>query len=286
MPIDGRIEELLARYPDQLDDAELAELRAAGERDPEVEQLMDRLHEVEGLLGPGSDALISASAALSPGGERALQRTLDDVDASVVTDRSRVVQLQPRSGRWRAGWTALAAMLLLGISVVLVIELEDSGRLDEGGLLPGSAEGLGAASDLQLRGDVPDLTGNLEFESSAAVVQGMGRPLDQSVVFVVLVSLPAHLALLETLGGETHVLHPSAGGTWRLEAGTHRVEPRPGASAYRPAMAGDASYALVGSPSPIQVPGDGLVASVTELISANEGAVLLDERAIRWTAVE
>jgi len=288
VPIDARIEELLARYPDQLSDAELTELREAGERDPAVESLMDRMHEVDGLLRQGGSAASTAPASLSPGGQRALSRVLEDLDDSVATDRNRVAGLSAwRRGRpLPAAWTALAAALLLGASALLVVELDHSGRLDEGLGSGGPGAALGLDSDLKLRGDLPEFTGNLEFEARPAVVQGMGRPVDQSVVFLVLVSLPAHLALLETQAGQTHVLHPSAGDSWRLDAGTHRLEPRPGASAYRPAAIGEASYALVGSSAPLQAPTGGTVLSVADFIADNEGAALLDERSIRWIAVE
>jgi len=286
MPIDARIEELLVRYPDQLSDSELAELREAGEREAEVEHLMDRIHEVQGLLGHHVADSPSVAPALSPGGQRALDRILEDVDDSVVTDRSRLVSLASRRRRLSPTWTALAAMVLLGLSALAVVQLDESGTLDGVEGLTGPGGQLGLDPDLQMRGDLPDLMGNLEFEASPSLVQGMGRRIDQSVVFVVMVSLPAHLVLLETQGGQTHVLHPEPGQSWRLDAGTHRLEPRPGASAYRPATAGMASYALVGSTTPLELDARVALPSVAAFIAAHEDASLLDERSIRWTAVE
>ena len=50
MTVDPRVQELLERYPDDLTDAELAELRDIASRDSEIEDLLDAIHLADAAL--------------------------------------------------------------------------------------------------------------------------------------------------------------------------------------------------------------------------------------------
>ncbi len=72
---DPRIDELLAGYPDDLSDAELAELRAAAEQDPELDELMFSLLEADAELAGAPDG----PTELSEAGQARMDGILDGV---------------------------------------------------------------------------------------------------------------------------------------------------------------------------------------------------------------
>ena len=71
MSLDPRADALLSKYPDQLSEEELEELRALAKEDSLVEAMMDSIHEAEAmLLGDGDELEMSEAGRelLSGGG--------------------------------------------------------------------------------------------------------------------------------------------------------------------------------------------------------------------------
>jgi len=65
MSLEPRTEELLSGYPDQLDDSQLAELRALAEEDLLVAAMMDSIHEAEALLREGTETVEMSEQGLA-----------------------------------------------------------------------------------------------------------------------------------------------------------------------------------------------------------------------------
>jgi hypothetical protein len=202
MSLDPRAEELLAKYPDQLDDAQLAELRGIAEDDLLVATMMDSIHEAEALLRSGADpiemsaegrAMLEEVVTETLGENPDLVMTVDDLMAPLppppvplaepVSSRvagtaaaappsasEEVVSLAQRRVA-RSGfpmWRALAALLVLGLGYGL---WAGGNPLSTGGE---SGAVLIENDHLQMRGgDTPDLPG-ASPERSELVVRSSG----------------------------------------------------------------------------------------------------------------
>ncbi len=282
MTLDPRVRDLLDRYPLDLDDDELAELRAAADRDPRLAQIMDGILEAEDLLDDAPmplsdagrarlDALVertleakgwSADLATpaAAGDDDAKSWSADLATPAARADRpSNVVDLAARRRRRTFAWVALAAAIVVGAVIAL-----------QAG--PGDPE-------FQPRGVPEELEGTLWVMGDARVEDGAERSATDGVTFrAVLEDGSASLVLLETQGGATHVIWPAAGAVWEGSAGPNPVGPAGRPAPYRPAGPGRAEYRLVAaSPAP-DVSAEPIELGVVE----EWGGRVLDEVAIEW----
>lgn len=273
MSLDPRTEELLAGYPDQLTDDELAELRAQAEGEPEVQRLMDAIHDVERRLA--GEPL--ASPELSSEGQRRLDAIVEDTrawthgGATPTAQQDNVVSLSAaRRRRWGGAVVALAAAALLAIGLLS----SERAPVDTA---------VTSAEDFRFKGaDGQPVSGSLFVMGEQRVSDGQQRPVDASVTFRAVVPLALSLALVEVgPGGGAHVLHPRPGQRWQVPAGSHLLQGGGGA-AYRPAGPGEARYVLVGSAGSLQVPAGPV--DLDAWVASQPGAAVLDSLSIRWTA--
>ncbi len=287
MSRDDRIAELLGGYPDQLTDDELAELRQAAAIDPEIEASLDAIHEAEFLLSMDDDDVrsLSLDGELSERGEERLGdaiRQAREVAAPVAAPAAaRIVPLRRHEDRpqW-TGWIALAAGLVLaGGTVVLSRSPAPSGADDLHS---------GSGSDFSMKGAEPPaaVSGDLMIRGTEAAAWSRGSPrsLDKGLRFYAVVPQPTYLALVEVQNANAVVLHPAAGSQWRVEAGTHLLQPPAASPDYVARVGGRARYVLVGSVSSLSVPSGGVITSASALVSGNPGSRVLGEVEVAWQA--
>ena len=302
MPPDARIEELLARYPDQLTDDELDELRAAAEADPEVDELMDAIHQVEAGLAdlPAPelsqlgerrlDRLVEEAKSWSTGGSTPEAKV--DADEATVeseeakgwstggsTPEAKVVDLGARR-RWLQ-WVkanpapmALAAMMLLAAGFMLRDQLQPPDEF--------TWRGDDDTSD-------PDrIEGELWVMGEARIEDGEARPVNRPITFRAVMSEPASLVLVETQSGRSFVIWPEPGQSWQAAAGSNLLQPGGVAATYLPATSGEATYTLLASrpEAPIPVPPGRETASAEALLEGMEGTWLLGRTTIVWEVAE
>lgn len=287
-----RIEELLSGYPDQLSDAELAELRLAAEQDSELDAMLDAIHEVEFLLAAdeASVAEVTGPQHLSDAGEQRLATAMSNarfLAVGAATDSMAAAEggdeFVPVSGRrssqW-VGWTALAAGLLLAVGTVLLSRFE----IPHAPLEPLSPEP--GAADFSMKGEPGVVSGDLMIRGTGAAswTAGESRSLEQAVRFYAVVPQPTFLAILEIQAANTVVLYPGPEQHWQVAAGTHLLQPPGGSSEYQPARAGPATYVLLGSAAGLAVPAGRVVTSVEALLAGNPGARELGRVEVKWIA--
>ena len=308
MPPDPRTLELLGRYPEALDDAALAELRAAAELDAEVEELMDAVHEVDGLLRDVPSVELSAAGQArlgelvdavkggsTPAGQAEGEEVVEgwstggstpagQVEGEEVvkgwstggsTPASRVADLG--AVRRRRNWllahpaaTALAALMLLAAGFMV-------------------RDQLTPPSEFTFRGDDdvadPDrIVGELHVMGETRLQDGAARAVDRPITFRAMMQEPAALVLVETQAGRSFVLWPEPGQAWQVTSGTHLLQPAGLASTYVPAGPGEATYTLLASrpEAPIPVPPERQTPSAAALVEGQEGISLLGTITIRW----
>ncbi len=296
MPPDPRIQELLERYPDQLSDEELAELRAAAEEDPEVDDLMDAIHRVEGLLSGVDevelsetgqarlDRLADEAKAWSTGGSTPESR-VDEVDDAKAwstggsTPESKVVDLGARR-RWLT-WVrdnpapmALAALMLVAAGFMIRDQLQPP-------------------DDFTWRGDDdvsdPDrIDGELYVMGETRLADGDARPVNRPITFRAVMQEPAALVLVETQAGRSFVIWPEPGQQWQVLAGSNVLQPAGLAATYMPAGPGEATYTLLASrpEAPIPVPPERQTPSAASLVDGMEGTSVLGRTTIVWEAAQ
>jgi len=317
MAFDPRISELLARYPHDLSDEELAELRATADADPEVERAIDDLVEIEARL-----AGVAEEPRLSEIGRKRLESRLEESKAwstGGATPSGKADDDAPQA--WSTGGAtpsgkaddeAPTAWSTGGATPSgKVVDFGEARR--KRGLLAGSRPAQALAAGLlvatgfmvadQFTPDPPGITfkgddddsadpdrieGSLWIHGEAKLEGGEHRPIDQPVTFRGVPDLPCSLVLLETQNGATFVLHPEPGQVWSAEPGSNLLDPDGASSEYRPGSPGEATYTLLASPrhAPIPVPPDRAVASPQALIDAQEATYLLDSVKIVWEGTE
>ena len=313
MALDPRISELVARYPHDLNDAELAELRAAAEADPEVESAIDGLLELEAELAgveeaprlselgrkrleskldevqawstggatPSGKADADAPQAWSTGG--ATPSGKDDADAPQAwstggaTPSGRVVDFgEARRRRGLLGGNRAAQALAAGLLVAAGFMVGDQFTPDP--------PGYTFKGDDDDSADPDRIEGSLWIHGESKLESGAVRAVDQPVSFRGVPDTPCALVLLETQGGATFVLYPEPGQVWNATAGSNLLAPEGASSAYTPGAAGEATYTLLASPphAPIPVPPDRRTASPEALIEGQEATYVLDSVKIVW----
>jgi len=233
MSLDPRAEELLFRYPDQLEESDLAELRALAEGDLLVAVMMDSIHEAEALLHSGAEtvemsaqghAILEEVVAETLSAALDSDRTVEDIMAPLPVALTSPVKVpeeaphneaeevvfppDPRAARSGSSmWRALAALLGLGAGYGLWAS-GNPGPQD-----PSGAGGVaGGGDDLQMRGG-----DRLELQDSEA------PPLAVSQDPVDVAPLPHRSELVVTAsadGGGT-------GGDRRLHSGAVRPSTSP-----------------------------------------------------------
>jgi hypothetical protein len=317
MAFEPRIAELLARYPHDLSDEELAELRACAEADPAVEQAIDDLIEIEARLAGVPDGL-----QLSELGRKRLERRLEETRAwstggatpsgKADADAPQAWSTGGATPSGRADAEAPQAWSTGGATPSgKVVDFEQARR--RRGLLGGSraaqtlAAGLLIASgfmvldqfrepplEFTFKGDDDDsadpdlIEGSLWIHGETKLESGAMRRIDQAVTFRGVTDKACSLVLLETQAGQTYVLFPEPGQVWEAQPGSNLLDPAENSSEYRPGRAGEVTYTLLASPShaPIPVPQDRKVASPEAMIDGQEATYVLDSVTILWQGVE
>lgn len=303
MAVDARVQALLERYPDQLDDAELQELRIIAEQDPEVDRLIDAIHQTEALLrsGAANDAVEDGGASLpwesandsgaaqalgsrgastrgstdtdvqAIGSRGASTRGAGDADVQAVASRGASTRAANdgalRAGSRRSLWVALAASIALAVSSQMV--------------RPPPQPNLGSVGEFAARGVEIELAGALWLRGSdGRVVQPGPRRTSDSVHFSATVNQEADLLLVEVAGGRATVLHPEPGGRWSVPAGTHLVQPGGAPATYTPGGPGAAEYVIVGGRT--APPLDPPPASLEALLAAWPDSAVLERETVEW----
>jgi hypothetical protein len=280
MAVDPSLEEFLLRYPDQLDDAELAALHLRAEGDPELDRLLDALLQAEAAL---RQELIRAwstrgvtPTALAPVPSQA-DLGLPEVGASAnsgpVNWSSRGVT---PTARTRGAGPRGVVVAALAACVVLFVGLRLRGPAPDTAPFAGD-------DDLSVRGvgDVP--TGALWLLGPARIEPGASRPVTDPLRFHAIVAQESWLLLAELQGGKVAVLHPAPGGEWRVPAGAHLLAPDGSAADYRPGSPGDATYVLLAATGRRPVP-QGSFADIPALTSAAVGFVEIARVDVKWSS--
>ena len=247
MSLEPRAEELLSKYPDQLAEDELIELRELAEGDFLLTAMMESIHEAGALLDGGGGAI-----EMSEGGRDLLDSvvaetlseipnagmTLEDLMAPVVEGTSskgvseeasgdamehgptaleEVVPLQARKPA-RSGaamWRALAALVVLGAGYGIWTGMStDQPGPENAPLTPGDG-------DLQTRGvQTPDLSGSpASHEAEAATAEeAPPAPVETAA------ASRAQLLLLE--GGVDDGMPPISTGSQRSTTAPIRFDAR------------------------------------------------------------
>ena len=274
MPPDPRIQDLLERYPDQLTEQELAELRAAAERDPEVDELLDAIHQVEGVLSG------VPPVELSELGQARLDRLVEEAknwSTGGSTPESKVVDLG--AVRRRRSWltahpaaTALAAVMVVAAGFMI-------------------RDQLTPPTEFVWRGDDdssdPDrIEGELYVMGETRLEDGDPRAVDRPITFRAVLEEPAALVLVETQAGRSFVLWPEPGEEWQASVGSNLLQPSGLAATYAPAGPGEATYTLLAThpEAPIPVPPERQTPSPAALVEGMEGTWVLGRITILWEA--
>jgi hypothetical protein len=271
-----RLLDLLARYPAELSDPELAELRAAAEADPRLEDALHELLELDAAL----DGLADGPLALSELGQRRLDRALRSTRAwgsgpaapLEASAGDHVVSLFAR----RPVQLALAAALLaaLGFAAARLFTPPAPNDPYHGGI-KGDDDDSAAPRDRSLI---------LQAPGEPRLEDGARRPIDSPLRITARLMRPMSLVLLEVQGDVSAVVWPLPGAAWFGAAGPNLLQPADASPDYRPAAPGLATYVLVARPTPLALP-DRRVREA-DLLAANPGAVVLDRRSVLWTPPE
>jgi hypothetical protein len=304
MTLDPRIQELLERYPLDLSAEELDELRAAAERDPRLDEIMDGLLEIDGELDGRRDQ--EAEPELSEAGRARLNALLagvreakgwsaDGATPAARADEAKGWSADGATPAARAddakGWSADGATPAAREKVVDLASVRRR-RFSPPALLAMAAlVAIGAGLALRTppptthfveRGVPADLEGVLWVMGDARVRDGASRAVSEKVIFrAVLNAGSVSLVLLETQAGATHVLHPAPGGVWQGASGTNVLSRGGRPQNYRPARSGRAEYTLVAATTRPEIRA-GAVASIDAFVAECDGRVL-DRSAIEWT---
>ncbi len=320
MAVDPRIRDLLARWPDDLSDSELGELRAAAEANPTVDELLAALVEAEALLTGAP-----ATPELSDGGADRLQSMVDEAKAwstggATPSGNADVVEIKGWStggatpsgkaeveeatgwstggatpsgkvvdfgeARRRRGLLSSPALIALAAAILIAGAMMLRDRL-----APEQAEWreddrYGFKDDDTT--DRPRIDGQLWVMGETRVQDGDARRADAPVTFRAVLERDAALVLLETQGEKTWVVHPAPGDAWVVPAGTHLLQPPGSSPEYTPGSAGPATYTLVASQpdDPITVPDGRFVPSVEALIDRPGATYALESVKIVWEEVD
>ena len=296
MASDPRIEELLERYPSELDDSELAELRAAAATDPDVDAAMHALLLTDAVL---DDADLSAT--LSPAGQRREDATLRAVrawtlgpaaptEAKDTSDAPKAWTLGPAAPTeanadnvvdFSAARRRRMRTLSLAIAAAILVALGFAARgwfgpSQEGGGYDPYGGGTKGDDD-----SAPAIEGQIQIMGATRIHDGDAVPATTPVRFTMRLEDPASIALIEIQGGTTAVLWPRPDHQWLAIVGNNALAPRGTDGTYTPAAAGEANYVLVGSESALQF-ADPKLSTLDAFIKDN-GALVLDQITVRWT---
>lgn len=228
MSLPERTVELLERYPDQLTEAEISELRETAATDPKVAELLATIDALEHGRpdAPEWPEEPEGTPQLSEIGQARIERMLESAGDAPSGARA------PVGRRW---WVAIAAILLVGVSLLLLRPPEPDPTTDP------------------FRGGPGDLDVTLVVLGDAPVPDGARRPVDDAVRFQVVSSGPAWLALVEVQGNRRSVLWPPPGEQWQVTAGIHLLTPTGQAPDYEPGSHGQTRYELIAAPGPLHV---------------------------------
>lgn len=266
--------DLLDGYPDELDDAQLATLRAAADEDPRVAEAMDAILAFDAAMA-GAPTTPPALSDLAR--HRIAKATSADTPkawgsppvAPLEARHGADSNVVPLFGR-RPVQIALVALLLVAAGLV-ARSLFDATDPYGGGIKGDDDDG-------------PALTGALILQApdGTRLASNASRPVTDPVRITARPSAAASLALLEVQGDVSAVVWPAPGAIWTATAGPNLLQP-PGASPdYRPAGPGPATYVLVARPTALSIPGRRI--NEADLLAANEGALVLARFELDWTA--
>lgn len=289
-----RLTDLLERYPHELDDAELAELRAAAEQDPELEAMLEALL----LLDDAFEDTDLEDTSLSELGQRRLDSKLRTIKAwtlgPAAPTEANVEQDAPKA--WTLGpaapteanadnvvdFTARRRMRMLGyaIAAAVLIALGFAARGLFGDPRGGGHNPYGGG----IKGDddsAPGIEGQIQVMGATRVYDMDAVPMTQPVRFTMRLENPAAIALVEIQNGQSHVLWPMPGRQWLAVIGNNALLPPGSDGTYTPAAAGEARYVLIASDSELKF-FDRKLSTLKGFIEDND-ALVIDELTIRWT---
>ena len=278
MSLPHRLLELLDRYPDDLTDAELAELRTAAQADPRLDRALSEAVAIDAAISGTPDA----PEVLSELGSERLRQALEPYAAwgsppaapleakgpgPQKEPADKVISLFAR----RPVQLALAALVLVTVGVVIV-------RMGDpvDGPRQGSFKGDPRLAETSLVITSPE---------GAPVASGSTRAADQPVRFQVrLIASSAYLALLEIQGASSALVWPTPDAVWLGADGFNILQP-PGVSPdYQPARPGEATYVVYASPEPLVLSSRTLTED--DLRAANPKAVPGRPLTVIWTPAE
>ncbi len=280
MAVDPRMEELLERYPSELDDAELAALRAAAEQDPDVAAAMDAL-----LLVDAAFDDTDLHAELSPAGQRKLDANLRAVKAWTLGPAAPTEARADNVVDFAAARSRRMAMVGLAIAAAVLVAVGFAAR---GWFAPrGPGGGYdpyhgGTKGDDDSAG--PSLEGQIQIQGALRVQDGDSVPADQPVLFTIRLEDAASIALLEIQEGVTSVMWPAPGYQWVGVVGNNRLAPPGTDGSYTPARPGTATYVLVGKQGELRFAGPR--PSTLDAFIEETGAQTLDRVTVVWSGEE
>ncbi len=296
MALDPRLEELLERYPSEVTDAELAEIRAAAERDPSLEALLEAL-----LLVDATFAGTDLDPELSPEGQRKLDAKLETLRAWTVgpaapteartEDGPKAWTLGPaaptearadnvidfasaRRKRMRMVGLAIAAVILVALG--FAVRGWFGPKTEGGGYDPygGGVKGDDDSAE-------PDVEGQIQIMGAVRITDGDSAPADEAVRFTIRLEDSASIALVEVQGDVTAVIWPPPGHQWIGTVGNNPLAPPGSDGTYKPARSGAAEYVLVAKTGELRVDAP-LLTTLDGFIDDNDAEVL-DRVTVRWT---
>lgn len=294
MAIDPRYEDLLERYPAELTDAELADLRDAAELDPEVAAAMDAL-----LLVDAAFDDTDLDADLSPAGQRKLDANLRAVRAWTLGPAAPTeARAEDAPKAWTLGpaaptearadnvvdfASARRRVRLVGLAVAAAV-LVALGFAARGWFAPRGSNGYdpyggGTKGDDDSAG--PAIEGQIQIQGAVRINDGDAAPADRPVRFTIRLEDAASIALVEIQGDVTAVVWPAPGHQWVGIVGNNPLAPPGSDGTYTPAGPGEATYVLVGKMGELRFT-DRRLSTLDAFIEDNDADVL-DRVTVRWS---
>ncbi|MCO4772346.1 MAG: hypothetical protein KDA24_20100 [Deltaproteobacteria bacterium] len=264
--------DLLARYPDELTDAELETLRNAAKADPRLDEAMHEVLHIDAAL----DGVPDITPTLSELGERRLRKALS-AEAPKAWGSPPAAPLEAKAdnvvslfGR-RPVQLAIAAIVLVAVGL-FATTLQDPANDPYNGGIKGGDFTLEGQLIIQAKGGSP-----LVRDEDAPPA----HPSDQPVRITARLENRASIALLEIQGDVSAVVWPLPGATWSGVVGLNVLQPPGSSPDYRPARPGAATYILLAREEPLAIPARRI--SFEDLVDANPGVRAMKPFTIDWT---
>ena len=294
MASDSRIDDLLGRYPDDLTDAELAELRAASAADPALDDALDALLLTEAIL---EDPDLDLSPELSPPRQRTLDTRLRAVRAWTLGPAAPTeASTNDAPKAWTLGPAApteahvnnvvdfsarrRARMVTLAIAAAILVALGFAARGWFSSPPKSGYDPYGGGTKGDDDESAPAIQGQILIQGAVRVQDGDFQRLTDPVNFTMRLENGASIALVEVRNDTTIVVWPPPGIQWFATVGHNPLMPPGSDGSYRAAAVGEARYVLVASTSELAV--DSREISTIEAFIEANGALVLDTVTVNW----